>query len=49
MISKESLHCAALFTGAHDLHERIDNMENDLEADLLRAEQEAKLLKYIVP
>jgi len=48
-LERVALHGAALFTGAHDLHDRINNMENDLEADLLRAEQEAKLLKYKVP
>jgi phospholipase C len=38
-----ALHCAALFTDQQHLHERIHNLETQLEADLLRAEQEARL------
>jgi hypothetical protein len=34
-----------VFTAARDLHDRIANLENDLEADLLRAEQEATLVR----
>jgi hypothetical protein len=39
-----ALHGAALFTNADDLHSRIDNLKSELEADLLLAEREAKLL-----
>jgi len=42
---RTALHGAALFTGARDLHDHIANIDNELEADLLRAEQEAQLAK----
>jgi hypothetical protein len=44
-LQRAALHGAALFAGAPELHERIDKIENELEADLLRAEQEARLVK----
>jgi phospholipase C len=44
-LQRVALHGTALFTGAHDLHDRIANVETELEADLLRAESEAKLGK----
>jgi phospholipase C len=44
-LQRVALHGAALFAGAPDLHDRIANIDNELEADLLRAEQEAKLVK----
>jgi phospholipase C len=45
-LQRTALHGAALFTGRRDLHDRIANIENELEADLLRAEQEAQLVKH---
>ncbi|MGB9236835.1 MAG: alkaline phosphatase family protein [Terriglobales bacterium] len=44
-LQRAALHGAALFTGAEDLHDRIANIETELEADLLRAESEAKFAK----
>jgi len=44
-LQRTALHGAALFTGARDLHDHIANIDNELEADLLRAEQEAQLAK----
>jgi hypothetical protein len=44
-LQRVALHGAALFAGAPELHDRIANIDNELEADLLRAEQEAKLAK----
>jgi phospholipase C len=44
-LQRTALHGAALFTGACDLHERIAKIENELEADLLLVEHEAKLVK----
>jgi hypothetical protein len=44
-LQRTALHGAALFTGAGDLHDRIAKIENELEADLLLVEQEAKLVK----
>jgi phospholipase C len=44
-LQRAALHGAALFAGAPDLHAHIDKMENELEADLFRAQQEAGLVK----
>jgi phospholipase C len=44
-LQTEALHGMALFLQADDLHARVDNLKNQLEADLLLAELEAKLLK----
>ena len=44
-LQRTALHGAALFTEAHDLHDRIASTETELEADLLRAEYDAKLVK----
>ena len=44
-LQRTALHGAALFTGAPELHDRITNIDNELEADLLRAQEEAKLAK----
>ena len=44
-LQRAALHGAALFTGSPDLHDRIANIETEMEADLLRAEQEAQLAK----
>jgi phospholipase C len=44
-LQRTALHGAALFTGACDLHDRIAKIENELEADLLLVEHEAKLVK----
>jgi phospholipase C len=44
-LQKFALHGAAIFTQAHELHDRIQNVENELQADLLFMGQEAKLLK----
>jgi hypothetical protein len=41
----DALHAAALTTRADKRHERIDKLENELEADLLLVEHEAKWLK----
>jgi phospholipase C len=43
-LERAALHGAALFTGERDLHERIGTLRTGLEADLLRAGQEAKLI-----
>jgi phospholipase C len=48
-LQRTALHGAALFAGASELHDRIANLDNELEADLLRAEQEAKLAKRRIP
>jgi phospholipase C len=42
---RTALHGVANFTQAGDLHDRIAKIENELEADLLLAEHEAKLVK----
>jgi hypothetical protein len=39
------LHGVALFTGADDLHARIPNIGSELEADLLLAEHEVRVIK----
>ena len=44
-LQRAALHGAALFTGAGDLHDRIAKIENELEADLLLVEHEARLVK----
>lgn len=44
-LQRTALHGAALFTQADELHAHIDGLNNELEADLLLAEHEAKLLK----
>jgi phospholipase C len=44
-LQRTALHGAALFTQAGDLHGRIAKIENELEADLLLVEHEAKLVK----
>jgi phospholipase C len=44
-LQKTALHGAALFTETPDLHDRIANIKNVLEADLLVAEREAALVK----
>jgi phospholipase C len=44
-LQRTALHGAALFTGSPDLHDRVANIETELEADLLRAEYDAKLAK----
>ena len=44
-LQRTALHGAALFTQAEDLHNRIAKIENELEADLLLVEHEAKLVK----
>ena len=44
-LQKFALHGAAIFTQAPELHGRIQNIENELQADLLFMEQEAKLVK----
>lgn len=44
-LHRTALHGAAIFTEASELHERIDNLQNELEADLLLAEHEAAFLK----
>jgi hypothetical protein len=37
-LQRFALHGAALFAGAPELHDRIADIDNELEADLLRAE-----------
>lgn len=44
-LQRTALHGAALFTQAGELHNRIEKLENELEADLLVIEHEAKLVK----
>jgi len=44
-LQRTALHGAAIFADAGHLHERIDQIENELEADLLLVEHEAKLVK----
>ena len=44
-LRRTALHGAALFTQAGELHSRIEKLENELEADLLVIEHEAKLVK----
>jgi hypothetical protein len=44
-LRRTALHGVALFTQADDLHHRIAKIENELEADLLLVEHEAKLVK----
>jgi phospholipase C len=44
-LQRTALHAVALFTQADDLHNRIAEIENELEADLFLVEQEAKLVK----
>jgi phospholipase C len=44
-LQRTVLHGAALFTQADGLHARIATIENELEADLLLVEHEAKLVK----
>lgn len=48
-LHRTALHGAAIFTEAPELHERIDNLRNELEADLLLAEHEAEFLKKSIP
>ena len=44
-LQRDALHGAALFANAADLRSKIDYIETELEADLVLAEHEAKLLK----
>lgn len=44
-LQRAALRGMALFTGMDELHNRIDKIENELEADLLLAECEAKLVE----
>jgi phospholipase C len=44
-LQKHALHAAALATKAGELHDRIDKLQNELEADLLLVEHEAKWVK----
>jgi len=44
-LQRTALHGMALFTQADELHDRIDKINNELEADLLLMEREAKLVK----
>lgn len=44
-LQKTTLHGAAMFTGHHDLHDRIENLEHELAADVLLMEHETKLVK----
>jgi phospholipase C len=44
-LQRTALHGAVSFTQAGDLHARIAKIENELEADLLLVEHEAKLVK----
>jgi phospholipase C len=48
-LQKTALHGAALFMKDTDLHDRIDKIGNDLEAEQLRGEQEARLAKDRIP
>jgi len=48
-LQRIALHCAALFMDDRHLHERINNLENQLQADQLRAEQESKLANKKAP
>lgn len=43
-LRKHALHGMAIFTEANDLHSRIEAVENELEANLLLVEHEAKLV-----
>jgi len=44
-LQRSALHGVALFTQADELHNRIDTIDNELEADLILVEHEAKLVK----
>ena len=44
-LQKTALHGIARFTQAAELHDRIANIGNELEADLFLVEQETKLVK----
>jgi len=44
-LQRFALHGAAMVTGAEHLHERIDRMEYELEADMLLLEREALFVK----
>lgn len=44
-LQKSALHAAALFTQNEELRERLSGIENELQADLLLIEHEAKLVK----
>jgi len=44
-LQRHALHAMAHFMEASDLHERVSNLNNELEADLLLVEQETKLVK----
>jgi phospholipase C len=44
-LQRTALHGAALVTGLAGLHDRIDGIENELEADLLVAEHEVKFVR----
>ena len=44
-LQRSAMHGAALLMQNDGLHERIDKMENEFEADLLLMENEAKLVK----
>ena len=44
-LQRTALHGSALFIQAGQLHERIEKLQNELEADLLVIEREAKLVK----
>ncbi len=44
-LQRTALHGVALFMQADDLHERIDKLPSEFEADLLLMEHEAKLVK----
>src|ERR1700685_3150655 len=44
-LQRAALHAVALHQGDGELHERVSKLENELEADILLIEQEAKLVK----
>jgi len=44
-LQRTALHGAALLTGRADLHDRIENLKDELEADLLMIEHEAHAVK----
>ena len=44
-LQKTILHAVAMFTGHADLHDRIENLEHELAADLLLMEHEAALVR----
>src|SRR5262249_30251032 len=44
-LQKTMLHAAAMFSGDHALHDRVEKLEHELAADLLLMEHEAMLVK----